>query len=150
MGLAPAFFTATFLAGFFSALGAMASRGWCGRLFWRPGRLLCGAGKREGEPPEAGFKPPQQAVFAAEQVQAAVSSAQPATMSGRGKGKGKGTGKTSVTRSAKAGLQFPVGRIARCRSCRCQPSLDLGSGLRDRQRPASVLPVPSWLTSQLL
>ena len=31
-------------------------------------------------------------------------------MSGRGKGK---TGKKSVSRSAKAGLQFPVGRIAR-------------------------------------
>jgi hypothetical protein len=33
-----------------------------------------------------------------------------ATMSGRGKGK---SGKKSVTKSAKAGLQFPVGRIAR-------------------------------------
>ena len=32
------------------------------------------------------------------------------TMSGRGKGK---TGKKAVSRSAKAGLQFPVGRIAR-------------------------------------
>jgi len=32
------------------------------------------------------------------------------TMSGRGKGK---TAKKSVSRSAKAGLQFPVGRIAR-------------------------------------
>ena len=31
-------------------------------------------------------------------------------MSGRGKGK---TGKNAVSRSAKAGLQFPVGRIAR-------------------------------------
>jgi histone H2A len=31
-------------------------------------------------------------------------------MSGRGKGK---SGKKSVTKSAKAGLQFPVGRIAR-------------------------------------
>ena len=31
-------------------------------------------------------------------------------MSGRGKGK---TGKKAVSRSAKAGLQFPVGRIAR-------------------------------------
>ena len=31
-------------------------------------------------------------------------------MSGRGKGK---TAKKSVTKSAKAGLQFPVGRIAR-------------------------------------
>ena len=33
------------------------------------------------------------------------------TMSGRGKG--KTAGKKSVSRSAKAGLQFPVGRIAR-------------------------------------
>ena len=33
-----------------------------------------------------------------------------ATMSGRGKGK---SGKKAVSRSAKAGLQFPVGRIAR-------------------------------------
>ena len=33
-------------------------------------------------------------------------------MSGRGKGKAAGKGK-SVSRSAKAGLQFPVGRIAR-------------------------------------
>ena len=32
------------------------------------------------------------------------------TMSGRGKGK---TGKKAVSRSAKAGLQFPVGRVAR-------------------------------------
>ena len=31
-------------------------------------------------------------------------------MSGRGKGK---TGKKAVSRSSKAGLQFPVGRIAR-------------------------------------
>ena len=31
-------------------------------------------------------------------------------MSGRGKGK---TGKKAVSRSAKAGLQFPVGRVAR-------------------------------------
>lgn len=31
-------------------------------------------------------------------------------MSGRGKGK---SGKKQVSRSAKAGLQFPVGRIAR-------------------------------------
>ena len=33
-------------------------------------------------------------------------------MAGRGKGKGKATGK-AVSRAAKAGLQFPVGRIAR-------------------------------------
>ena len=33
-------------------------------------------------------------------------------MSGRGKGKGK-SGKKSVTKSAKAGLQFPVGRVSR-------------------------------------
>ena len=33
-------------------------------------------------------------------------------MSGRGKGKGKGAGK-GTSRSAKAGLQFPVGRINR-------------------------------------
>merc|ERR1711959_457837 len=32
------------------------------------------------------------------------------TMSGRGKGK---SGKKSVTKSAKAGLQFPVGRVSR-------------------------------------
>jgi len=32
-------------------------------------------------------------------------------MSGRGKGK---SSKKAVSRSAKAGLQFPVGRIARC------------------------------------
>ena len=32
------------------------------------------------------------------------------TMSGRGKGK---TGKKAMSRSAKAGLQFPVGRVAR-------------------------------------
>ena len=31
---------------------------------------------------------------------------------GRGKGKGKGSGK-SVSRSARAGLQFPVGRVSR-------------------------------------
>ena len=30
-----------------------------------------------------------------------------------GRGKGKTAGKKSVSRSAKAGLQFPVGRIAR-------------------------------------
>ncbi len=30
-----------------------------------------------------------------------------------GRGKGKGTGKKNVTKSTKAGLQFPVGRIAR-------------------------------------
>ena len=35
---------------------------------------------------------------------------QPATMSGRGKGK---TAKKSVSQSSKAGLQFPVGRVAR-------------------------------------
>merc|ERR1712080_36200 len=35
------------------------------------------------------------------------------TMAGRGKGKGKGGAKKAVSRSAKAGLQFPVGRIAR-------------------------------------
>lgn len=35
---------------------------------------------------------------------------QPGIMSGRGKGK---TGKKAVSRSSKAGLQFPVGRIAR-------------------------------------
>ena len=34
-----------------------------------------------------------------------------ATMSGRGKG--KTAGKKQVSRSSKAGLQFPVGRIAR-------------------------------------
>ena len=34
----------------------------------------------------------------------------PATMSGRGKGK---TAKKSVSQSSKAGLQFPVGRVAR-------------------------------------
>ncbi|CAM9208208.1 unnamed protein product [Sphacelaria rigidula] len=33
-------------------------------------------------------------------------------MSGKGKG-GRGEGKKSVTRSAKAGLQFPVGRVGR-------------------------------------
>ena len=32
-------------------------------------------------------------------------------MSGRGKGK---TAKKSVSQSSKAGLQFPVGRVARC------------------------------------
>ena len=36
----------------------------------------------------------------------------PVTMSGRGKGK-SASGKKAVSRSAKAGLQFPVGRIAR-------------------------------------
>ena len=30
-----------------------------------------------------------------------------------GRGKGKSSGKKSVSKSAKAGLQFPVGRIAR-------------------------------------
>jgi hypothetical protein len=35
----------------------------------------------------------------------------PATMSGRGKG--KTAGKKAVSKSTKAGLQFPVGRIAR-------------------------------------
>ena len=30
-----------------------------------------------------------------------------------GRGKGKAAGKKAVTKSAKAGLQFPVGRIAR-------------------------------------
>ena len=34
-----------------------------------------------------------------------------ATMSGRGKG--KSSGKKAMTKSAKAGLQFPVGRVAR-------------------------------------
>ena len=34
-------------------------------------------------------------------------------MAGRGKGKGKGGAKKAVSRSARAGLQFPVGRIAR-------------------------------------
>ena len=37
-------------------------------------------------------------------------------MSGAGRGKGKTAGKKSVSRSTKAGLQFPVGRIARCAS----------------------------------
>ena len=32
---------------------------------------------------------------------------------GKGKGKGKGKGGKSTSRSAKAGLQFPVGRMAR-------------------------------------
>lgn len=32
-----------------------------------------------------------------------------------GRGKGKTAGKKAVSRSAKAGLQFPVGRIARYR-----------------------------------
>merc|ERR1711934_1306014 len=36
----------------------------------------------------------------------------PATMSGRGKGKGKSS-KKAMTKSAKAGLQFPVGRVRR-------------------------------------
>ena len=36
------------------------------------------------------------------------------TMSGAGRGKGKTAGKKAVSRSSKAGLQFPVGRIARC------------------------------------
>ena len=39
-----------------------------------------------------------------------VGSAQQATMSGRGKGK---SAKKSVSQSSKAGLQFPVGRVAR-------------------------------------
>jgi hypothetical protein len=39
-----------------------------------------------------------------------LSSLHPATMSGRGKGK---TAKKSVSQSSKAGLQFPVGRVAR-------------------------------------
>ena len=34
-------------------------------------------------------------------------------MAGRGKGKGKGGAKKAVSRSARAGLQFPVGRVAR-------------------------------------
>ena len=34
-------------------------------------------------------------------------------MSGKGKGKGRAPGKKSISKSAKAGLQFPVGRIAR-------------------------------------
>ena len=34
-------------------------------------------------------------------------------MAGRGKGKGKSGAKKAVSRSARAGLQFPVGRIAR-------------------------------------
>lgn len=34
-------------------------------------------------------------------------------MSGRGKGKSGAAHKKAVSRSAKAGLQFPVGRIAR-------------------------------------
>ena len=34
-------------------------------------------------------------------------------MSGAGRGKGKTAGKKAVSRSTKAGLQFPVGRIAR-------------------------------------
>ena len=34
-------------------------------------------------------------------------------MSGAGRGKGKTAGKKQVSRSSKAGLQFPVGRIAR-------------------------------------
>ena len=38
------------------------------------------------------------------------------TMSGAGRGKGKTAGKKAVSRSTKAGLQFPVGRIARCGS----------------------------------
>jgi histone H2A len=34
-------------------------------------------------------------------------------MSGKGKGKGRAPGKKAVSKSAKAGLQFPVGRVAR-------------------------------------
>merc|ERR1719453_180363 len=34
-------------------------------------------------------------------------------MAGRGKGKGKSSARRAVSRSARAGLQFPVGRVAR-------------------------------------
>merc|ERR1739848_396042 len=42
------------------------------------------------------------------------------TMSGRGKGKGKSS-KKAITKSAKAGLQFPVGRVRRYMKARIIP-----------------------------
>ena len=42
----------------------------------------------------------------------------PASKRGKGKGKGKGkTGGKTMSRSQRAGLQFPVGRMARRRFC---------------------------------
>ena len=51
-----------------------------------------------------------QTSFRASPAISQVSSRKSATMSGRGKGK---SAKKAVSRSSKAGLQFPVGRIAR-------------------------------------
>ena len=53
-------------------------------------------------------------------------------MSGRGKGK---TAKKAVSQSSKAGLQFPVGRVARCE---IPPALWLSQNGESRLQPAAV------------
>ncbi|KAK3259098.1 histone H2A [Cymbomonas tetramitiformis] len=62
-------------------------------------------------------------------------------MSGRGKGK---SGKKSVTRSAKAGLQFPVGRIARYLKAG-KYATRVGAGA-----PVYLAAVLEYLTAELL
>ena len=69
-----------------------------------------------GRPPRGSTRPPLAPAFEKRQfassrvrfLQPQLSQPQPLKMSGRGKGK---TAKKAVSRSAKAGLQFPVGRI---------------------------------------
>ena len=67
-------------------------------------------------------------------------------MSGKGKGKGKGNGKetASQTRSARAGLQFPVGRVARyMRRQNLAPRLGAGA-------PVYVAAVLEYLCAEIL
>ena len=60
-------------------------------------------------------------------------------MSGRGKGK---TAKKAVSRSSKAGLQFPVGRIARYlkKGKVCKPATPVG-GLLTCAKRSQLLPL---------
>lgn len=63
---------------------------------------------------------------------------------GKGKGKGKGKGGKSISRSARAGVQFPVGRIARyMRKATLAPRV--GSGA-----PIYVTAVLEYLVAELL
>ena len=64
-------------------------------------------------------------------------------MSGRGKGKAASKGK-SVTKSAKAGLQFPVGRIARyLKKGKYAPRVGAGA-------PVYLAAVLEYLTAEVL
>eukprot|EP01029_Cantina_marsupialis_P016697 TRINITY_DN372_c0_g1_i1.p1 TRINITY_DN372_c0_g1~~TRINITY_DN372_c0_g1_i1.p1 ORF type:complete len:134 (+),score=73.08 TRINITY_DN372_c0_g1_i1:55-456(+) len=65
-------------------------------------------------------------------------------MSGKGKGKGGRGAKTQVTRSAKAGLTFPVGRIGRyMRQMRVAPRVGAGA-------PVYLAAVLEYLSAEIL